>query len=196
MKTRAFALFALLLPLAAVYGPFAVSCGGGHDTKVRIWDPPGGYLYIEDVMYPETLEEGQPLGLRFTVNLPDDEEWTRTAEFFRGRLNMRIDVDVIDGDSAQYRLEFSGIGIPWPGERWGPGNLNQPPFQQFVWRFPEDFQVYGRYADGEHFDGVPVLPVGIYDVWVLTGDPPVGSLDYWPLAYFGSFEVVPAEDAA
>jgi len=111
-------------------------------------------------------------------------------------MHMFVRIDVLDEELALYSLLFGGILVPWPGEAWDLSDLNTPPFVDFEWSFPDDFQVSGRYADGEQFESSPILPVGSYEVYAAAGDPPVGSAgDLRGGGYFGTFEVIPTESA-
>ena len=178
-----------------LFAAYLTACGGGTSNGPgRIPFQLYGMLCVEDVAIPETLSEGLPLELQITVNMPDDQGWIGRAENERGRKVVFIDVDVINEETSQYRIRFHGIRFVWPDEPSEWNAINSPPYTHFVWHFPEDFRVQGRYADGEHFDGAPLLEPGTYEVWMLSGNPPIGSLDDWSQELFGSFEVVPAED--
>jgi len=193
---------AILLIVVTVL--FVISCGGSSSSAVAPpWLPPSCYFYIAGVELPETITEGQALEFQLTVNLPDGEAWTNRTEqdLARNMIAVSVDVDSVDETANLYRVELGPIRVPWPGRQWDVSDLNQPPFIELPWDFPGDLQVHGSYVDGRDFEGCPLLPAGTYELYVWSGDPPVGSVDIhdWGqlnYVYFGSFEVVPAEDAA
>ena len=192
--------FFLILFCAATVSPMGNSCGR-RDPELSIRPPLLAHFHIESVLFSETLLEGQPLELTFCVKLPDDEAWISAAnkEKDRGLMHMTVRIRSLDEEDGLYRLDLSQIPIPWPSQEWELSDLNSPPFTDFEWRFPDDFQVSGLYANGEQFEGNPLLPIGTYELYIITGEPPVGSNSYdvggFYSIYFGTFEVVPAESA-
>jgi len=180
------------------------SCGGSTSSAIAPpWLPPSCYFYIADVELPEMITEGQPLELQLTVNLPDGDAWTSRTEqdLARKMVAVSVDVDSLDEAADLYRVELGPIRIPWPGRQWDVSDLNQPPFIELQWDFPGDLQVHGSYVDGRDFEGSLLLPVGTYELYIWSGDPPVGSVDIhdWGqlnYVHFGSFEVVPAGSGA